>query len=164
MPDNVVIGLANKSGKSVDVVEKAWEDATKDYLDKNGKKKDDLTGKDWGILVGITKNKLGIKESVLEAYLKSKKSAKMFFEVDTPIENPGILGVPEGKSVDSLPQDHFQKLIVSKGWDEISKALMNLVRFNKNKDTKLSNWADSMQASLSDWVDEKRKSNSNFGK
>jgi hypothetical protein len=166
MPDNVVKGLADKSGKSISSVENDWESSTKDYLAKNNKNKSDLTSKDWAIITIITKNKLGIKESKMESFVESTLSAKEFLEADANVQvsNPGILEVPSGKFVDSLGQEHFKGLIKKKGWNEISKALMNLVRFNKNDDKKLSSWADKMQADLSDWVDSEREKNSNFGK
>jgi len=82
---------------------------------------------------------------------------------DIEVENPGILEVPEGKDVEDLPESHFQSLIKKKGWEEISRALINLVRWNKNKNKSLSNWADSMQNKLSKWVDSKRDKNEDFG-
>lgn len=66
MPNQVVKGLADKSGKSVDEVEKAWSkaksQAKKEYPDLS---EDD--DKFWKIVTAITKSMIGIKkESFLE--------------------------------------------------------------------------------------------------
>ncbi len=73
------------------------------------------------------------------------------------VENPGILEIPKGKKVKSLPLTHFKKLIKKKSWEDISKAFINLVRWNKIKDPKLAKWADETQAKLSEWVDKQRE-------
>jgi len=168
MPDNVVKGLADKTGKSIDTVENAWESSTKDYVKQNNTSKEKLSSKDWATIVTITKRKLGMKEekSLFQKFVESNKTAKEFLESvasNIQAENPGVLEVPEGKKVSDMGQDHFEALIKSKGWNEISKALMNLVRWNKNDDKALSDWADSMQSKLSDWVDKQRETNKNFG-
>lgn len=72
------------------------------------------------------------------------------------MKHEDILEVPEGKSVSDLQEKHFQGLIDKRGWSAISKALMNLMRWNKNQNPKLSKWADAMQAKLHDWVQQQR--------
>lgn len=67
------------------------------------------------------------------------------------VENPGILEVPEGKSVYDLSVSHFKKLIDKSGRDKIIRALTNLEVWNKNKNKKLSNWAISMKKSIKDY-------------
>lgn len=92
---------------------------------------------------------------------EASKAQKIIHEADDvediEVENPGILEVPEGKDVNDLGEDHFKSLIKKKGWEEISRALVNLDRWNKNRDPKLSSWADNMQQKLSDWVDKQRE-------
>ena len=95
--------------------------------------------------------------SELKQFINEKETEKI------KVKNPGMLEVPEGKDVETLGADHFKNLIKKKGWNEISKALMNLVRWNKNENPKLSSWADNMQEKLSKWVENKRESNENFG-
>ncbi len=58
--------------------------------------------------------------------------------------HPGILEVPEGKDVQSLPLKHFQALAKSKGEGAVVKALMNLVRWNSSKNPSLATWAKGM--------------------
>jgi hypothetical protein len=101
-----------------------------------------------------------LKDNV-SARIKTKSEPQPLLEAedveDIEVENPGILEVPEGKDVEDLPESHFQSLIKKKGWEEISRALVNLIRWNKNKNKSLSNWADSMQEKLSKWVDKQRE-------
>lgn len=78
-------------------------------------------------------------------------------KVKIPIEEPGKLEVPEGKNVEDLPESHFQGLINKKGWSEISKALINLKVWNKDRNKALSSWADKMQEKLAAWVEAQRK-------
>jgi hypothetical protein len=79
-------------------------------------------------------------------------------KVKIPVEEPGKLEVPEGKNVEDMPESHFQGLIKKKGWEDISKALVNLKVWNKDKNKPLSSWADKMQEKLSTWVEKQRKS------
>lgn len=65
-------------------------------------------------------------------------------DVDIDVKNPGVLEVPEGKSVDSLPVSHFVNLAKKKGTSNVTKALNNLQVWNKKKDPKLSKWAGNM--------------------
>jgi hypothetical protein len=64
------------------------------------------------------------------------------------VSHPGILEVPEGKSIEEIPKSHFEELIKSKGRGAVIKALENLVRWNKSKKPSLSNWAAGMVNSL----------------
>lgn len=84
-------------------------------------------------------------------------------QVKIPVKHPGVLEVPEGKDVEDLGEDHFKSLIKKKGWEEISKALINLKVWNKDRDTKLSSWADNMQEKLAKWVKTQREETPNFG-
>jgi len=93
-------------------------------------------------------------EFVTKSFLDEQK-------VKIPVEEPGKLEVPEGKNVEDLPESHFQNLIKRKGWEEISKALINLKVWNKTKNKKLSSWADNMQEKLASWVETQRKSGKN---
>ena len=58
------------------------------------------------------------------------------------VVNPGILEVPEGSHVWNLTKKHILNLIKSKGKAPVSKAVQNLLRWNKNKKAdKLKSWA-----------------------
>lgn len=98
---------------------------------------------------------------LLKDMVKPNKKVEIISEADDvediEVENPGILEVPEGKNVEDMGEDHFKSLIKKKGWEEISRALVNLDRWNKNRDKKLSNWADNMQSKLSSWIDKQRE-------
>ena len=63
--------------------------------------------------------------------------------------NPGVLEVPEGKDVMELPLSHFEALAKKVGLSEVVKALLNLWRWNQEKNPKLSAWAKDMQEKLS---------------
>lgn len=69
-------------------------------------------------------------------------------KVDVEVKNAGILEVPEGKSVDELPQSHFEYLIDKKGYEAIIRALNNLAVWNKNDNKSLSSWAKDMMDKL----------------
>jgi len=92
---------------------------------------------------------------LMEKYIEllSEKEPKVKIEV----EHPGVLEVPEGENVEDMSLDHFKKLINKKGWEQISKALINLKVWNKEKNPKLSSWADSTQEKLAKWVETKRE-------
>lgn len=64
------------------------------------------------------------------------------------ITHPGILEVPEDKNVMDLSVDYFVKLAEKKGRGEIVRALMNLYRWNKNDNPKLSKWAKKTQEAV----------------
>ena len=70
---------------------------------------------------------------------------------DIDVKNPGLLEVPEGASIESLPVSHFKKLIDKKGREAIIRGLTNLEVWNKNDDPKLSQWAIDMKSKLEDY-------------
>lgn len=76
----------------------------------------------------------------MKIYIRSK--------ADIEAKNPGILEVPEGKSVQDLPVKHFKFLIDKKGRAPIIRALTNLEVWNKNENKSLSAWAKKMKKSL----------------
>lgn len=82
--------------------------------------------------------KEGVSTNVRHRRLQEKE------DVDIDVKNPGVLEVPEGKSVDSLPVSHFVNLAKKKGTSDVTKALNNLQVWNKKKDPKLSKWAGDM--------------------
>lgn len=67
------------------------------------------------------------------------------------VKNPGILEVPEGKSVQDLNLSHFKRLIDKNGHEAIIRALTNLQNWNKNDNPKLSRWAISMKKSIGNY-------------
>ena len=77
-------------------------------------------------------------------------------DVEIPVKNPGLMEVPEGEDVEKLPLSHFQKLIKKKGWEKISKGLINLKVWNSKKNKNLSVWADKTQEKLAKWVEDQR--------
>ncbi len=62
-------------------------------------------------------------------------------KVKIPVEHPGMLEVPEGKDVESMGLEHFKALVKKKSFPKISRALINLKVWNRERDTKLSSWA-----------------------
>jgi len=76
----------------------------------------------------------------MKIYIKAK--------ADIEVQNPGMLEVPEGKSIQDLPVKHFKALIDKKGRAPIIRALTNLEIWNKNDNKSLSNWAKKMKKSL----------------
>lgn len=84
--------------------------------------------------------------------LNFKKYFKLIHEANPETikaTNPGVLEVPEGKNVMDLSLSHFVALAKKKGRGEIVKALLNLYRWNQDKNPKLSKWAKDMQEKLS---------------
>lgn len=73
------------------------------------------------------------------------------------VTNPGILEVPEGKNIMSLPVSHFVALAKKKGLAPIVKALLNLYRWNENDNPKLSAWAKSTQEAVSATMKKEKK-------
>lgn len=65
------------------------------------------------------------------------------------VTHPGLLEVPDGKDIQSLPLKHFVRLAKKKGYGAIVRGLQNLVRWNKNSNPKLSSWAKEMYQQLS---------------
>lgn len=77
--------------------------------------------------------------------------------VKIPVKHPGMLEVPDDKNVEDLSFSHFQGLIKKKGWEAISKALINLKVWNSKRAPKLSKWADNTQEKLAKWVEIQRE-------
>ncbi len=63
-----------------------------------------------------------------------------------------------------LDLSEVQKLVGKRGWNAISKALMNQVIWNKKDEPGISKWAKRMQKRLSKWVEKQRVSDPTFGK
>ena len=91
--------------------------------------------------------------SLTEKYLES------LFEEDVkiPVKHPGLLEVPEGEDVEKLPLSHFKALVKRKGWEKISRGLINLKVWNKERNPSLSSWADKTQEKLAKWVEDQRE-------
>jgi hypothetical protein len=80
-------GIADDSGKSEDEINKLWDKE----LDGYDKSESELTGEDYGILIGKVKDAAGIKGDVnpdkkeesklsLQGFLESTKSAKAYID------------------------------------------------------------------------------------
>ncbi len=124
-----------------------------------------------------THTKLGEDEKVVEQKVeKFMEAFKAFYgvnyksvmeadepKVKIPIE-PGEMELKKGQDVEDTSINHFQKLIQKDGWDTVSKRIITLKIFNKNKNPALSSKMDNLQNTLSKWVDSKRKENPDFGK
>jgi hypothetical protein len=90
-----------------------------------------------------------------KTYLKHLK--EMIEQTDKiPSGKPGMLEIPEGKEVEDMSLDHFTGLVKKNGFDKISKALINLRVWNKEKNPDLSRWADKMQEKVDIWVQKER--------
>ena len=76
--------------------------------------------------------------------------------VKIQVKNEGLLEVPEGTDIMDLNAGHFVKLAGKRGWPAVSKALVNLVVWNKKQNPKLSKWADTMQEAVAAKIDEQR--------
>jgi len=84
-------------------------------------------------------------------------------KVKIPVE-PGGMELKKGQDVENVSIEHFKKLIVKDSWPEVSKRIITLKVFNKNKNPTLASKMDKLQNTLAKWVDEKRKENPDFGK
>jgi len=82
-------------------------------------------------------------------------------KVKIHIKHEGVLEVPEGKEIEDLPISHFKNLVKKKGFSTISKALTNLIVWNKNKRPIFSKKIDTIQNNLTSWVDRERKKSNN---
>jgi len=87
------------------------------------------------------------------AYSRAFKIITGQSAVDVKVEHPGILEIPEGKSIKDMSLKHFQKIAKEKGRGAVSRALLNLVRWNKKKNPSLSKWARSMLDKFIEWAD-----------
>lgn len=97
-------------------------------------------------------NKNGERHQITEDEYELLRSNRVVDEsADIDVKNPGILEVPDNKSVDELPVSHFKSLIDKKGRRKIISALNNLQIWNKNDNKKLSNWAKSMKDKIGDY-------------
>lgn len=85
-------------------------------------------------------------------------------KVRIPVEEPGGLELKKGQGVENASMEHFKKLIQKDGWDTVSKRIITLKVFNRNKKPALSAKMDRLQAKLAAWVEEKRKKDPGFGK
>lgn len=90
-----------------------------------------------------------------KTYLDILKEEKP--KVKIPVSHPGVLEVPEGKDVENLPISHFKELVKKKGLSAVSKALTNLIVWNKKKNPTLSNKVDSIQNQVTAWVEKERE-------
>jgi hypothetical protein len=137
------------------------------YLNEDGKKvrrKATVQGfEDADAVVAETQSILDVQRLSVHAVLEEEKIS-LLTELKIKVTNPGLLEVPEGKEVTAMPLAHFVKLAKKKGFAPISRGLINLVVFNKNKDKKLSAWAGKMQKALAADTAKKRKNDPEYGK
>ena len=138
------------------------------YLNENGKKvrrKAMVEGgfEDASLVVEETQSILDVQRIAVYAILEEER-IDLLTELKIKVTNPGLLEVPKGKVVTDLPLAHFLKLAKKKGFAPISRGLINLVVFNKNKDKKLSAWAGKMQKALAADVAKKRKNDPGYAK
>lgn len=95
-----------------------------------------------------------MKENSVTKYLNKIYEQE---KVRIPVSHPGVLEVPEGKDVENLPLSHFQALVKKKGLAPISKALTNLIVWNRKKNPTLSTKVDKIQNALTKWAEEQRE-------
>lgn len=81
---------------------------------------------------------------------KDSEGDTVFEGVKIKVKHPGILNVPEGKSVQDLNYSHFKILVDEHGFSAISKALVNLEVWNKENNPDLSMWAKNMRDKLAE--------------
>ena len=160
MPENVIKGLAKKSNKSEAEIEKEWATQKTKYLADNDKK--DLDGKDYGIITGMVKDSLGIKESLLHEFLQSDIKACDF--LNEASKDKKVFGVEKENLPSKMSIKTLKTIISKKGWDSVSDTLIDLVSSCEKSNPKVAKWADTIQADLSDWIDDEREKNPSFGK
>jgi len=68
------------------------------------------------------------------------------------VKNPGILKVPEGSNVWRLTKKHIVSLVKKEGKAKISRAVQNLLRWNKNKRTESANKIRAWANKAAGWV------------
>lgn len=68
-----------------------------------------------------------------------------------------ILNIPVGKNFYDMPMKYYENLIRKKGAGPIQKALGNLVRWNKNKEPKISKKAIAIVEHLKKFDKNKKK-------
>ena len=137
------------------------------YLNENGKtvrRKATVQGfEEAEAVVQETQSILEVKRLAVSAVLEEER-IDLLTELKIKVTNPGLLEIPDGKAVTGMPLAHFTKLAKKKGFAKISRGLINLVVFNKNKDKKLSAWAGKMQKALAADVAKKRKNDPDYAK
>lgn len=84
--------------------------------------------------------------ATIRAY--NRRQAKKSKHPKISVVHKGLLEVPAGRSVTSLPVSHFKKLAEKKGMRRIIGGLTNLQRWNENKNPRLSRWAKNMKVRL----------------
>ena len=89
-----------------------------------------------------------LTEQTLSFLIEAKKKKKGKW-AKAKVKHPGILEVPPDKHVMTLPDSHFITLAKKKGRGAVVKALMNLYRWNKKRNPKLSSWAKKTQEKVS---------------
>lgn len=72
--------------------------------------------------------------------------------VKVKVKHPGILGVPEGKKVWSLKKSDIISLCKKKSKAAISKAVQNLIRWNRNKRSPGANKTRAWANKAAGWV------------
>ena len=84
MPNSLVKSYAKKTGKSIDDVEKKWNEAVKITEDFFGIKQDKFDDKNYAYCTSILKSLLGIKEAIsFKDFIKSNLPSKLFIEAVT---------------------------------------------------------------------------------
>jgi len=78
-------------------------------------------------------------------------------KVKLKVEHPGVLEVPEGKKVYDLPLSHFKELVRRKTLSTVSRALTNLIVWNKKKNPSISKRIDNIQNQLTRWANQERE-------
>ena len=98
---------------------------------------------------------IGLTESI---YLK--EGDKLIIEDDSTenikVKHPGLLDVPEGNHFWEMPLSHYISLGKSKGKRAVMDGLLNLERWDKNKDPSISAHARSIINALeknTEWQD-----------
>jgi len=74
----------------------------------------------------------------------------------------GELELPKGKDVEETSEEHFKNLIKKDGWEKVSKRIIALKVWNKNRNPALSKKMDTLQAKLAKWVESKREKSPDF--
>jgi len=88
-------------------------------------------------------------------HLLEKKDPKIKIPIET-----GDMGLSLKDPIEKY-KDQINK---GKQWDELSQQLTTLKVFNKNKHPDISTQANKLRNDLADWVENKRKSDPEFGK
>lgn len=98
--------------------------------------------------------KMKTKKGCLDHLLEKKEP-----KVKIPIEK-GDLGL----SLDEPIEKYKGQVRGGKDWDEVSQQLNTLVVFNKNKHPDVSAKASKLRTDLAKWIENKRKTDPEFGK